>query len=104
MRCRVSSVPLPLVPPWYLEWKTFAQWLPLLQFRHLDPYAGHLSLGCKSAVRTFLGFVFIGIPFSFKSMNFSVVFTIKLFQLGYSGFVSPWNVNSFVESKLFSFF
>ena len=43
--------PLVDVIPWVLERQTFAQWLSLWQFVHLDSYAGHLSRGLKGCSR-----------------------------------------------------
>ena len=67
--CRLLVV----VIPWGLERQTFAQWLSLWQFMHLDPYTGHLSRGLRGCSRPqLLHFTFVG----FLSLLYICLFTI----------------------------
>ena len=60
--------PLVDVIPWGLERQTFAQWMSLWQFMHLDLYAGHLSRslkGCspETSVIAFHSYRFLNVSF-----------------------------------------
>ena len=72
---------LVLVILWGLELQTFAQWLSLWQFMHLDPYAGHLSQGLRGCSRSqllhfnFVGFLSLLCLFTFPFMAFMSFFS-----------------------------
>ena len=68
---------------WGLERQTFAQWLSLWQFLHLDPYDGHLSRGLRGCSRpqllhfNFVGFLSLLCLFTFPFMAFMSFFSLS---------------------------